>query len=62
MLGFILGLAIVFAIGMLIRQALKKRQKLTAVQPPQRPQLCPKCGTPVDGTSAFCGNCGAAVN
>jgi len=63
------SLLFVFAIGMLIRWAVKRRKRLHSAGPTAAPPIltahpsafCPQCGQPAGTGSVFCGNCGAKL-
>jgi len=72
MYSFIGALIVVFAIGMLIRWAIRKRKASRtatpaeppppAPPPPGQPSVfCPQCGQPNSGDIAFCSSCGAKL-
>jgi hypothetical protein len=69
---FVTALILVFAIGMLIRWAIRKghKTKLSSSLPAaaitntpitQRPAFCSQCGQTAGTDSAFCANCGTKL-
>jgi hypothetical protein len=72
MLEFVMALVLVFAIGMLIRWAIKKRNNTkpsnslpttaaTSAPITQPPAFCSQCGQTAGTESAFCVNCGTKL-
>ena len=72
MLEFVMALGLVFAIGMLIRWAIRKRNNskssnslptTAATNTPiiQTPAFCSQCGQTAGTESAFCVNCGTKL-
>ena len=69
---FVTALILVFAIGMLIRWAIRKGHKtkslelssaaaITSTPISQRPAFCSQCGQTAGTDSAFCANCGTKL-
>jgi predicted amidophosphoribosyltransferase len=58
MWGFILGLVIVFIIGMGIRMMVRKKAASQSTVPSGAATFCPKCGAAVQPGATFCAGCG----